>query len=59
MATCFEMVKLRSVNSVIPDTQNSFESSVINLLPDGDSVERSNQILKSNVTICNRITESI
>jgi len=59
VATCFEMVKLCSANSVMSDTQNSFVNSVINLLPDGDSVERSNQILKRNVTICNHVTESM
>jgi hypothetical protein len=59
VATCFEMVELFSVNSVMSDTQNIFVNNVINLLPDGDSVERSNQILKRKVTVCNQITENM
>ena len=59
VATCFEMIKLWSVNSVMSDTQNSFVNNVVNLLADGYSVERSNQILKRNVAICNHITNSI
>jgi hypothetical protein len=60
VATCFETVKMCSVNSVMSDTQNTFVNNVINLLPDGDSVERSNRILKRNGTIslkvCNMCT---
>jgi len=53
------MVKLCSVNSVMSDNQNGFVNNVVNLLPDGDSVERSNQILKRKVTICNQIIDNI
>jgi hypothetical protein len=51
MATCFEMLKLCGMNSVMSDTQNSTVNNVINLLSDDDSVERPTQILKRNVTI--------
>ena len=44
------MVKLCSVNSAMSYSQSSFVNNVINLLPNGDSVERSNQILNRNVT---------
>jgi hypothetical protein len=61
VATYFETVKLCSVNSVMSDTQNTFVNNVMNFLPDGDGFERSNQIVKRNVAICNHnhITEII